>query len=152
MTLSAVALGDLPEWIAAIGTAGAFVGGVIVLRPQLKQMKDAALDERRSQAVLIYAWVDAVNMTSSGTQVVVRVRNTSLQPVYDCSVAVEGASSALRYGDVPPGLDPTRDGLLANSATNRDRETLPIVLEFTDTHGIRWKRQMQKHGELNEVS
>ena len=49
--------GDVPTWIAAIGTVGALAGSLVLIRGQLGEWTQAAEDRRRGQAENVSAWV-----------------------------------------------------------------------------------------------
>ena len=162
MLVSEVSWGDIPTWVSAIGAIGVFIGGIIVLRPQLKELQHAAADRRaqyeerrRSQAVLVYAWLEPLDGRPSGSkQLQVRVRNSSQQPVYECQANVVSATTieTLDYGIISPGLDPTRAVEMSLHLDEDEQPTqLRLELSFIDTFGTRWTRHMTQAGRLVEA-
>jgi hypothetical protein len=49
--------GTLPDWLAALGTIGAFFAGLRLLRKELEARRDDVEDRRSAQARLVAAWV-----------------------------------------------------------------------------------------------
>jgi hypothetical protein len=83
-------MGDVPSWLAAIGTVGAFGVALYLLGVQMRDRREETQDRRMAQARLVAAWLSEMVPTgvASGApptsliDYVVLVRNGSDQPVY----------------------------------------------------------------------
>jgi hypothetical protein len=155
--VGAIQWGDFPTWIAAIATAAAFGGTLYLLfmqRGQLdlqqgqldvlrRQEDDRQYDRLQDQARSIAAWV--VKIADSRSEVYLRVRNSSEEPVWNCCVRVKShwaPSHDLKWVNLqvlpPQETVPVTvrielpDGLAVNP---------PAEVTFTDASGRRWRRR-----------
>ncbi len=92
--------GTLPEWLAAVGTLGAFGVALWLLGAQLRTYRASEHDRIQSDATRISAWWSLPESVEIGLrerirtrraperrhEVTVHVRNSSDNPVYDCIV------------------------------------------------------------------
>jgi hypothetical protein len=157
--------GTLPDWLAALGTLGAFFAGLRLLRKELEARREDVEDRRRAQARLVAAWTDyqpvpgmlGPPIATPPHEHVFFVRNGSEEPVYDVSVTMVAKDSPFA-GD--PEAARREDGGLEAGAVGAYfslvppgeciRNTIPaeIVpgpyppcsLSFTDAQERRWKR------------
>lgn len=145
------------DWIAAFGTGGALLLGVLVLFREQR-------DRRRAQARQVNAWAvevrpkretteSGVLVAMEGNCVKVTAQNNSLEPVYDMHVWVHHSYDprASRTGShersiLPPGShDIYVDGI---KMPEGGLAGLPYVdVTFRDTAGRRWQRL--RDGELS---
>lgn len=92
--------GTVPEWLAAVGTLGAFVAALWLLGAQLRTYQASEHDRVQRDATRISAWWSLPERVETGLrqriatrraaerrhEVTVHVRNSSDNPVYDCIV------------------------------------------------------------------
>lgn len=145
--LAQVQLGTLADWLAAVGTIGAFVVTYRLLRHELQE-------RARGQANSVAAWVQIEPTDESQASVpgddgdryrwVAYVRNASTAPVYGCVVTVidptgPGDPVELLFETVAPGA--TKDWQINDFGV--DCNVVPgLVVEvaFTDARGAHWCR------------
>lgn len=162
--------GDVPTWIASLGTVGALTAAVwqignerqrrITLESELRQ------EQRRSQARNIAAWLGAAETHSPPKPFPIRLVNGSLEPVYRvfvCAVFIQGAAPmtteawlklpskhyaapVVMVPILPPGkwvvqLDRYMDSPLQGR--------LGAEVAFSDRSGVSWVRRAM--GELEEL-
>jgi hypothetical protein len=131
----AVAVAD---WVAAIGTLGAFV---VALR-----LFTIELDIRRAtQASLVAAWLRG-SPESWRTALVLRVSNQSEQPVYglrvwlirgpDCDCIHESRLVPSRRGERESFYE-----LAVRKHPHPGELVDGVAVEFTDAMGLRWRRE-----------
>jgi len=158
----AVGLGNVPDWVSALGSVFALGFGavaVVVTRRMYRieserdrvdaQARSAQqLFERRAQAALVSSWWGE----SQDGRVGAFVRNSSEAPVYQAYLTVLGLddhsdSFKVHYLVVPPLDDavfcPVDDKQPAQRAARR------VKLSFTDAAGVRWLRN--QYGRLTEL-
>jgi hypothetical protein len=140
-------VGGVTAAVGSVAAAGALVVGAVTLRRQTDQT-------RREQARKISAFVQEQPTPEHGP--VVRVLNSSDQPIYDVAVITVDArtgqilSTITEFqGDVgmlPPGQ--YEDTVPASA--QRESQGPPVVAEvtFTDSAGRTWRRD--RRGQLNE--
>jgi hypothetical protein len=157
--------GTLPDWLAAVGTVGAFIAGLRLLQKELDARREALEDRRRAQARLVAAWTDmqpvpgmlGPPIATPPYEHVFFVRNGSEEPVYDVSIIMVAEDS--RFADDPEAAM-RGDGTLEDGAVHahfsivppgeRVRNTIsaeiapspypPCALTFRDAQERRWKR------------
>jgi hypothetical protein len=158
-----VRLGDLPTWLAAIFTGGAFGAGLVVLNLQRRDLRERERnrledveDRRKEQARHVSVWVDNISVVGDGTFVVMgHYQNASNEPVYAMTVYVKStwgpgpsvAQTPLKL--VPPGDSGRVDvqtALYPAPARDADPDHPPILATFRDAAGLWWKRD--EHGVL----
>lgn len=161
--VASIELGSLADWIAALGTVGALIASLVVLRYEINvrraDSRERIEEERRSQARRISCWplevkarrdVDEMGRSLQGmggnSSVRVALRNASAEPAYDVVVHVRHTyeKSAGAMGSFPFLLPPdtTRevwvDGV---DLPGGGLAGLPYVeLVFRDVKGRRWLR------------
>jgi hypothetical protein len=155
--------GTLPDWFAALGTVGAFIAGLLLLRKELDARREAQDDRRRAQARLVAAWASNPRRPedeSSVPEFVVVTRNGSDEPVYD--VLVELFSRLLNFQ--PPGMSQRQQPVLRlgfdvlppqykevqRVAQNQDGIPGWLTISFRDSQGYRWRRHGNGWLELLE--
>lgn len=146
--MSGVNFGDVPTWIAAIGTTGAFVVALVLLFQSLGQRKQDSADKRKEQAKLVSAWSTGVSKTEPYPTISYTVRNASEEPVYAISLraAIGVRGTFVRHvGTLGPKQ--TADVHIYPPGFPRGENNNPD-LAFTDTAGIQWIRKA--NGQLTE--
>lgn len=159
-------LGNVAEWVAAIGTTGAlFVGGRL-LWIELGQARRREEEQRREAASKVSAWWEPLtvregepspfndptpNIRASGTYWVLRVRNGGTEPVYDCRAVVlsrprRGETADIQefhYVHLPP--EGTKTEMLDPKLDIEKRQRSPgealVTLFFVDPVGRHWQRE-----------
>lgn len=121
-----IELGDWATWVGSLGTIGAFIVAFWQIRRERVERQKREHREwwerRRVHADRISAWA------TSGQ---VQVHNASGHPIHDV-VVICGNGSVHRLDLVPPGeLERAEPDLVAG----------PVVIEFTDQRGERWRRE-----------
>ncbi len=171
-TLSTVRWGDVPTWalfgtallalIASGFAAGAAYKQLGVQRRQLESLEaDRELrveSERRSQAVLVSAWIDKWRIPDTGpSDVIVAVRNASEEPVWQIGVFVDThwgpnhETGFERLNVLPPGetvMITVKVNLLRPSGEIPAmlKVAPPLRLQFADVNERTWQRT--DHGRL----
>jgi hypothetical protein len=168
--------GDVPTWVAGVGTVAAFAATWRTLRVQQAQLKQVKLDQDerdteriQEQARLIAAWyvgvepilqlpaqaVDEPTAPEPRYAVHVRYCNTSAQPVYDATVLVKSGSGVepdtyrRELGVIAPGEN-GQIHVLTPLTVPPDSAffTLPPVeVRFRDDGGRTWLRHDKGHLE-----
>jgi hypothetical protein len=120
-----------PNSVESIGTAGALLLGAVTLTGALR-------DRRRQQARQVHAWIDK----SEGIDgAVVHVRNSSTEPVYRVRMeATEGVADTIGYELLPAGAESTFSAAPDIAGDYYSAYSAPLVLDFTDAEGRRWRR------------
>jgi hypothetical protein len=166
-----VQYGDLPTWVAAIGTAGALAVAFLQIRTERRARKAREAEERRHtrrrQAVRISSWIassddmaqvgwqDSSSLPRYGAVLL----NNSEEPVYEVAaslVSIQGAGPSASKGDgrleyraylsvVPPGRHLADLGTCDSWPSGR----AGVDLLFTDATGVHWLRRA--NGALDEV-
>jgi len=144
-----VDLGDLPEWVAAVGTVGALVGSLVLIGRQLSEWRRAAEDRRRRQAERVTAWVWEVRPSATPHPLVVlRVANSNTSAVYATTVKIDvGVSGTFWRWLGSMGPMETRELEIPLPGVPRSNLLEPD-LAFTDGAGRRWLRK--SGGELRD--
>lgn len=159
---------DLPNWLVAIGTVGAFgTGGVVLLRELNRDREREALAEKQ-QASSVAAWPirteSAIeSITTIKAQLV--INNSSNEPVYNVHIDYHqptvGQSIVDELQILPPGRYErelpkslqetwvrTAEGWIMRSAPKSTPTSSPhsepwnfsFDISFTDSSGRRWRR------------
>lgn len=143
--------GDVPTWLAAIGTIVAVWFAVI----QYRRLISSRIEEQASRVVAYAAsssfdWQNPRQSTCNAV-----VLNGSDLPIYECSLRLlswdwrerkaEPLDGAL-YPVVLPGTTPEEtldDGLVPPPLSPTTKATIspPLEIEFTDSAGQRWIRR-----------
>lgn len=141
-----VKLGNLPEWVGAIGTIGAFAGSLVLIGRQIGEWKHAEEDRRRRHAENVTAWVqDYLATEKPYPLIVLRVANNNPTAIYhvalNLNVGVRG-----RFCRWLNTLGPyeTREIKIPLPGSPRSNLLIPDVA-FVDAGGLAWTR---KNGEL----
>ncbi len=148
-------------WVTAGATVGLLIGAAITawfaLWTWTTQLMDVGLivreakrnaeERRRAQAAQIFTWVDTETPTNdrlpTDLGLVVRVSNSSEQPVYDLAVILPAGTERLRHL-MPKEQFTFRDGdsILAD-------DNFTVQLTFRDASGPRWRTSSE--GDLSEL-
>jgi hypothetical protein len=157
--------GTLPDWLAALGTVGAFFAGLRLLRKELDARLDEVEDRRQAQARLVVAWTDIEQVkgmlgppaAAPSYEFALIVKNNSEEPVYDVRITMVSEDSPFaddpeaarredgtleagalegRFSMVPPG-ERIRNAIPLDVAPS---PYPPCSLSFTDAQERRWKR------------
>lgn len=81
---------DLPSWLSAVGTVGAFAVALFLLGVQIWDRRGEAQDRRMAQARLVSTWwSDVLHEPEPQPVLVILVRNGSAEPVYGVLVRVQ---------------------------------------------------------------
>lgn len=154
--------GTIPEWVAGVGTAGAFVSVVIIYRRDRKKSRDENL---RAQARLFDAWISSacwqrggphgetvlptidftISFSNSSPQAVrsveIEICRDDMSQIFTCGVVPPTGpgtpySQRLTLSDLP-GSEPgsPADKYLAGLYT--------LLVSFVDAGGNRWSRDSQ---------
>lgn len=148
-----VAWGTAPDWIAAVGTAGALGGAVWLLRVELGRRREEVEDRKRAQAQLVAAWVErADNHRNDESDYHVRIINRSDLPLYQAMLRFEWpqrtAGSHFGIGVLAPGCDTSKLIRFASYpyAEHYDYQYLwpslypKVSLGFVDASGTAWRK------------
>lgn len=147
--LGAAEWGTVPDWIGAIGTAGALVAAVVVFSIELRHRREERKDAEKDQARLVAAWVTGPAGTStltshqSSMEYPVRIVNRSELPVYSCLVRLEWPGAPAGHhilGTLAPGHDGTTQCGVPWSAVSVEVGTPTLSLGFTDAAGRPWRQ------------
>lgn len=165
-----IAWGTVPEWLAAVGTTAAFVGGVILIRKELKEFRLLQESQAMGDARRVFAWptfeTGGDTFVGEGWERVragywLHLRNGGDAPIYDCRVRlIVPDDSALNHGGlryplVPPGetcswiLGPSDLDVLPVEYPTKPSYQAWAEVVFTDTAGRRWRRG--EKGVLQEL-
>lgn len=143
--------GNAAEWVAAVGTVGAFAATVVLLWFEQRARRAQEAEQRRQQARLVSAWTKRWDSMTVDCV----IRNGSSEPIYDVSLrtldfpsdrTVDSADFVAITPETtvdaplrPPEVAP-QDPIL--------RLGVPIDLRFTDSAGHHWLRD--RFGVLRE--
>jgi hypothetical protein len=139
---------DTANWLAAIGTVGAFAVSLRLLALDLAA-------RRVAQASLVAAWL-AGDPVTWGTNPRVRVSNQSDQPVYDLKVFLEltdGERSLVHQSSAVPSRKGSPKVFYEPEAIRNPQpgtECRGVTVEFTDAGGRRWRRGLT--GRLHHIT
>lgn len=141
-----VRYGNVAEWLAAIGTIGAFAIALWLLR---KQGRDAI----SAQARLVSGWVDTMELGSGALAWRFVGHNGSTEPVYDvCAGWYDPVThEKTRKPELIHGshLWPPGGGVRTHGNLPPRTGAVPaIVVEFVDSGGRTWRRV---GGSLKEI-
>lgn len=150
------------EWVAAIGTIGAFTVTIGLLWKELREAARRRDDDRRAQARQVSVWPGAVayNRWDDAPRrfeyfVSLGVRNGSDEPAYDVWIFVNTPTvewvpefrRSLELGLLPPGYRSESHRVIMGNADYRQSEpphirTTEVRLElfFRDAAGRLWRR------------
>jgi hypothetical protein len=130
-------LGMLAEWVAALGTVGAFWATYGLLRKELAARREQEEDRRREQARRAAAWTLPVPRRPDRHVLV--MHNGSEEPVYAITLVMEHPDQ--------PGTVTREESWDYLPPEERSKEPYdhagppgPITLTFTDAAGRRWTR------------
>ncbi len=137
--------GDVPSWVAAIGTVGALI---VALYLGVRELIRARVDRERADASQVTGWLD-IGEIDGVQRVRVLVCNKSgaastkiLAKVLDLTGAVTEVTPVFING-VPPTGEPVVRGVDVPLPSEPDQEHYRLdSLQFTDGAGIRWDRSM----------
>lgn len=147
--LSAEVWGDVASWISAIGTAGALLIAMLLLRIESKERLAQRESMKRNVARKISGWCEVNN-----DHAVLWIQNLSDEPVYYVVGYIGKQWTNLEdlpdddneyietvYGTVPPG---TKLDYRIEDVKYFKRGLFPdipeVAIEFTDANGLHWRR------------
>jgi hypothetical protein len=105
-----------------------------------------ARERRRAQAAQVFTWIgERPVRDGEAPRPAACVRNTSRQPVYDISVG--WGSSGVGTWRV---LLPDEENAIPGAGSSVADGTVPILIEFRDAAGVRWRAT--SHGELTDLT
>jgi len=131
---------------SSLGTVGAFGVGMLLMRQEHRREEAREEEDRRGQAVMVSAWIEAHRTAAGGRELMFHVHNASQMPIYEVSVrnAIVDAGEpeeAEFIGLVPPGQTIRRPAPKEWLASYHSPE--PVEIEFLDSSGRRWTRDEQ---------
>ncbi|MEY2446655.1 MAG: hypothetical protein QOH79_131 [Acidimicrobiaceae bacterium] len=132
--------GTVADWVAAVGTGGALVIGMLLLRAELRSRRADSDERLRSQSRHVVCWLHFVETQDDGSWWIVKVRNGSDEPIYQVAVSVDlgepsGGHPEGWWDVIPPGDEVACMWEPGDFAT----EPLPW-LSFVDAQGAWWHR------------
>lgn len=144
-TLDSDAIGAAADVFSAIGTVGALMLGLLLLRRELRREAERTEDERRGHAEKISAWVEAYRKPDGTRELAFHIHNASQMPIYEVELPLPthpGEERAAEFiGLVPPGQTIKRAAPAEWLRSYVDPE--PVQIEFLDSAGRRWARDEQ---------
>lgn len=151
--------GTIPDWIGAIGTSGAFIAGLLLIKRQLGELR-ALEDERRiAGARRVSAWC-MWDSDVSPARYHLYVRNGASDPVYRCQVEVRisdgGLTAGFYFPMIPPEhtsdalVEPSDLGVAAGAYPAAPDPFAEVSLSFEDAQDRLWHRAGD--GALDEVA
>jgi hypothetical protein len=156
---------------SAVGTVGAFATGMVLLWQELRRESSRAEEQRRSQAVKVSAWIEAVRTPQGGRELLFHVHNASDMPIFEVSLPMpvphnvaeaedgdraavagngaggnrasgNGADDEVEFiGLVPLGQTVQRPAPRGWLRTSFSPE--PVQIEFLDSSGYHWTHDEQ---------
>jgi hypothetical protein len=127
---------DIPAWIAAVGTVGAFGTGMVLF---FLQWRDRIMD----QAHAVSAWITPEGFHDDGPNhdpvrwSTLRILNKSSRPIYRVTVNwsdPDDLPSTRSYDVIPPG------DLFVKLYPDSERSYL-VSMTFCDSAGRKWERK-----------
>lgn len=153
MTGQDIQWGTLPEWVAALGTVGAFSVALLLLGRQMAALRASEEDRRKRQAFNVGAWWEPIK---NGHIYRFHVRNANPTPIYSCLVIlravykpVGAAIMSISVPVVAPNDTAIEDRPAAEIHPD-DVRGASVELGFTDSDGRHWRRH--RDGTLAELS
>lgn len=136
--------GTVAEWVAAIGTAGAFAATVLLLRTEARARRAAEAYRRSEQARLVAAWPTSVTEAQPENEygnavedgVTVAWHNRSEEPVSDVVIVIDGQPED-HLEVLPPGITGGRSYRTPPATSARWPS---IEIHFIDAAGQLWRR------------
>jgi len=146
--MQAVIWGSVADWVAAIGTGGALLATIWLLRQELSTRRLTFHRERRAQAEQVAAWTEfdldrgiALVMKNASGMPIYSVRATAGTPAGHDSWQTEVAAVTLAPGEA-----------MRSERLDSESPTGAVIfydLEFNDSAGVGWRRGAD--GDLQEV-
>lgn len=151
-SVSRIEWGTIPDWIAAVGTAGALFVGLLLLGRQMSAFESSEQDRRAKHAYNVGAWWEPV----TGGQVArFFLRNANPTPVYDCLILLRAKSKPLGVAILSISIpvvkpnDQVSEDRDASEVHPDDLRGARVELGFTDSDGRHWLRT--RDGSLTEL-
>jgi hypothetical protein len=137
--LKLVNLGDVPSWVEAIGTIGAFAVSLALIYEQGKDRRKDRLEQLTAQARLVSAWVEEpLIRTKTYPKLVVVVENGSSQVIHAVSISIElGVRGRFHRWLATMGPHEIREVHISIPGPPRSNILIPVV-SFVDASGRRW--------------
>ncbi len=135
---------DIPSWLSAIGTVGAFAVALYLLWVQIRDRRSEVRDRRTAQARLIAAWLAELTEEPQAdgsvfAELVVLVYNGSAEPVYSVVVKTElGVRGSFVRRPFVLGPHETREFRILSPGLPRGQPAISI--SFKDSSGRQWMR------------
>ena len=132
-----IELGDWATWVGSVGTVGAFLVAFGQIRRERVERhsrdRRERWERRREHADRVSAWA---------VRGALHVRNDSGHPLHDLSMICDGTPTPIA-DLVPPGKwEQAITGLEAG----------PVIVEFTDQRGDRWRREPGRPPHLQNAA
>jgi len=138
---------------SSLGTVGAFGVGMLLMRQEHRREEAREEEDRRGQAVMVSAWIEAHRTAAGGRELMFHVHNASQMPIYEVSLPLPTPSEGGGAGPTDAGTEGEFIGLVPPGQTIQrpaPREWLssyfspePVEIEFLDSSGHRWTRNEQ---------
>lgn len=147
----AVQWGDVPTWVGSVGTAGALLIAMWLLKKEVNDRRQRDSEARAAQAAQVAAWTSGrVVRADPYPEMLVRIRNGSTMPIFtvnfEFSQGVRG--TFVRY-ILAMGPEETREFRILLPSYPKG-ETIAPSLTFADAAGRRWFRD--GNGKLRELA
>ena len=71
---------------SSLGTVGAFGVGMLLMRQEHRREEAREEEDRRGQAVMVSAWIEAHRTAAGGRELMFHVHNASQMPIYEVSL------------------------------------------------------------------
>jgi hypothetical protein len=153
--MTSVQWGNIPEWLAGVGTVCAFGVTYLLLRSQVaaQRLVEAKREEEVNHRLREQARLISASLASSlpptprdddRLVVPVEVRNRSDEPIYNVILEMRSSwdrdAQPIYYTLTAVAPDSTRN-LSFQALVRMNVEEPPLAIAFTDTAGLHWLRQ-----------
>ncbi|MER5262264.1 hypothetical protein ABTZ99_09315 [Actinosynnema sp. NPDC002837] len=142
-------MGDLPGWLEAIGTVGAFAVTTRLLWLELRRRREALAEQIREQA----SKVSFIQRREGPQEMGIRFSNLSHLPVRSVTVHIEIngiCRESISFNSIPPDRGDYGSPELTQWVNGHARRVfestgipemkMGVVIDFTDANGRRWRR------------
>lgn len=157
--MAGIEWGNAPDWVGAIGTAGALILGMVVLRrdglarrEETRRLAAQDEDRRREQAsnvsgLVVEERADRAEGPGPIVSLKAIAHNASSRPIYKVvglvyDVLTKEAVRSVGFIDVLPGNHSSDKDILdlIPLTGGLDTNHFELLLTFTDSNGVRWTR------------
>jgi len=145
----AVAVGNIGEWLAGLGTLAALAVSLFLIRQEQENRRRDADDRERRQARLVYGWVGIKTFDDANRYTLADplygpcfyIRNNSDEPIYDVTLQPEpydpnANTRGALWNTILPGE--TREAFWRDWP-DQPSDIRPTI-NFVDANGIAWHR------------